>query len=77
MSDTKKPGNVKPAAAGGDANNCKYSKCRDSVMKYGFCASHFDQFKFGLLTKHGAHVPDFDKKIDHFMKQKGKTAKSA
>jgi len=75
MSDNKKTGNAKPAA--GDANSCKYSKCRDSVTKYGFCVGHFDQFKFGLLTKHGEHVPDFDKKIDHYMKQKGKTAKVA
>lgn len=82
MADTKKPVNAKPAAAptavgGGDANSCKYTKCRDSVVKYGFCAGHFDQFKFGLLTKNGAHVPDFEKKIDHYMRQKGKSAKKS
>lgn len=69
MADIKKPGNAKPA---GDGNNCKYEKCRGNVVKYGFCNDHFDQFKFGLLTKHGGHVPDFDKKIDHYVKQKGK-----
>ena len=84
MADNKKPAaNPKPVSGGGgatatgDANSCKYSKCRGTISKYGFCADHFDQFKFGLLTKHGQHVSDYEKKIDHYMKQKGKLAKSA
>ena len=85
MADNKKGASPKPVTAapagapatGGDSNACKYSKCRGGVAKYGFCADHFDQFKFGLLTKHGAHVPDFEKKFDHYTKQKGKFARSA
>lgn len=79
MADSKKA-NPNPAAnagapaakAGPDTNSCKFSKCRSTVVKYGFCADHFDQFKFGLLNKNGQLVPDFEKKLDHYARQKGK-----
>lgn len=77
----KKGGNPNPntgagpqaVKGGGDSNICRFNKCRGAVTKYGFCNEHFDQFKFGLLNKHGEPVPDFEKKFDHFLRQKAKS----
>lgn len=67
--DNKKGG----GGPGATASMCKYSGCKGSISKFGFCAEHFDQFKFGLITKNGEHVSDYDKKFDHFMRQQAKT----
>lgn len=44
------------------AEGCKTAQCR-----YSFCEEHFEQFKFGLVTKFGKKVSDYDRKIDHYL----------
>lgn len=60
------------AAAGAAVSLCKYTGCKQSNTKFGFCADHFDWFKFGLITKNGEHAADFEKKMDHFIRQQAK-----
>jgi len=67
----EKPGGHKGAAFIAPTDtSCKYTGCRKTVAKFSFCAEHFNWFKFGLINKSGEHVPDFDKKFDHFIRQK-------
>lgn len=61
MSD-KKPGKPETSAA----IHCKVKGCKHSPSKFAFCAEHFDQFKFGLINKHGEPCMDFDKKSEQY-----------
>jgi len=56
------------------ATHCKVKGCRGDVTKFAFCQEHFDQFKFGLITKNGAPAADYEKKVDHWQKYKERTA---
>lgn len=49
---------------------CKFAGCKHSTVKYSFCNEHFDMFKFGLITKNGAWVPDYEKKQEQYTKFK-------
>jgi hypothetical protein len=59
MGDNKKPQAV-------SAIHCKVKACKHSPSKFEFCGEHFDQFKFGLINKHGEPCMDFDKKLDQY-----------
>ena len=48
------------------AAHCKVKACRHNPDKFGFCGEHFDQFKFGLITKAGELCSDFDKKSEQY-----------
>ncbi len=45
---------------------CKCQGCKKPQAQFTFCHDHYEWFKFGLITKEGKKVPDFDKKQDHF-----------
>ncbi len=45
---------------------CGCTGCKGKESRFGFCESHFDEYKFGLITKRGERVSDYDKKIDHY-----------
>lgn len=45
---------------------CKFKACKHNPSKFGFCGEHFDQYKFGLINKHGEYVPDYEKKIEQY-----------
>ncbi len=56
-----------------ESAHCKVKACKHSPGKFGFCTEHFDQFKFGLITKAGEPCADYDKKseqYDHFKKDR-------
>lgn len=53
----------KPEAS---AVQCKVGGCKHNPSKFGFCTQHFDQFKFGLINKHGEHCLDYEKKLDQY-----------
>lgn len=55
-----------------DLSPCTSKGCKTKPAKFGFCLPHFEHFKFGLITKHGEQVPDYDKKFDAFARLKGK-----
>ncbi len=53
---------------------CQHKSCHAKPIKHNFCLEHFDQFKFGLINKRGEMVPDYEKKMEHFMRQKARAA---
>jgi hypothetical protein len=49
------------------SGGCFVKGCRVHADKLNFCAEHYDHFKFGLIKKSGEQVPDFEKKIGHYL----------
>lgn len=45
---------------------CAASGCKGKDQRYNFCDEHFRQFKFGLITKSGDPVSDYEKKFEHY-----------
>jgi hypothetical protein len=70
MGDKKLPG--KGQAEG--FSHCKFKGCKHHPSKFEFCSDHFDQFKFGLITKTGEYCPDYEKKLDQYNAKKKKAA---
>lgn len=62
---------------GGEHIHCKFKGCKHNPAKFGFCGEHFDEFKFGLINKHGEWVPDYEKKVDQFKAWKKANKKAA
>jgi hypothetical protein len=79
---SKKEQGQKPAGqapAGGNVasiviDRCKVDGCKAKSAKAGFCEEHFVWFKEGLVTVDGHNAKDFEKKYQHFMKNKKKVA---
>lgn len=46
--------------------HCTSEGCKSEGTRFAFCPEHFEQFKFGLINKHGKKVPDYEKKFDHY-----------
>jgi hypothetical protein len=69
MSDKAQKGGKQESSGFGP---CKFKGCKHNPSKYGFCGDHFDQFKFGLLTKNGDWCPDYEKKWDQYQVHKAK-----
>ena len=66
-------GDKKSGKSESTAIHCRVKGCKHSPSKFDFCAEHFDQFKFGLVNKHGEPCMDFDKKseqYDHWKKSR-------
>ena len=55
-----------PKDAGAAAIHCKVKGCKQNPSKFSFCAEHFDQFKFGLITKLGEPCQDYEKKSEQY-----------
>ena len=51
----------------GGSEACKCGGCKKPQARFSFCGEHYEWFKFGLITKGGMKVTDFDKKFDHYM----------
>lgn len=47
---------------------CLAQGCKDKDSRFNFCEEHFRQFKFGLITKTGLPVMDYEKKLEHYQK---------
>lgn len=45
---------------------CAASGCKGKDVRHNFCDEHFRQFKFGLITKGGEPVSDYEKKLEHY-----------
>ena len=61
MSKGKKPEQI---ASGID--HCKCEGCKNTQSRFTFCDNHYEWFKFGLITKEGKKVGDFEKKWSHY-----------
>lgn len=60
-----------PSAPRGSVNTklgCLCLTCKEKDSRFNFCDEHFRQFKFGLITKSGEKVLDFEKKFEHYQK---------
>lgn len=60
------PGNVVPLSAA----KCCGEGCKEKPSRAGFCESHYEWFKEGLITLEGYKARDFDKKYHAFMRRK-------
>ena len=60
-----------------ETTGCTASGCRKQPDQFGFCAEHFDHFKFGLITRKGKKVPDYEKKFDQYMAATRRAVKKA
>ena len=49
---------------------CLAQGCKGKDAKFNFCEEHFRQFKFGLITKMGEPVLDYEKKLEHYARWK-------
>jgi hypothetical protein len=56
----------KPEVVSGD-ELCKCSGCKKAEARFTFCEEHYEWFKFGLISKKGQKVSDFDRKWDHYI----------
>lgn len=56
-----------PAGVGGKVG-CHAVGCKSNPWKHEFCEEHFKQFKFGLITKKGELVSDYERKFEHYQK---------
>lgn len=54
---------------------CLAGGCKKDSRRFGFCDEHFEHYKFGLINKNGQPVPDYDKKIEHFLAHTKKQGK--
>lgn len=53
--------------------NCGSENCKSKETRFGFCDEHYDQFKFGLITKAGKKVLDYERKMEHYLAFKEKS----
>jgi len=65
------------AAAGAGKTYCGAEGCKQSDHRFGFCAEHYEQFKFGLIKKDGKNVSDYEKKFEHYQAFKARVAQKA
>ncbi|MBS1959404.1 MAG: hypothetical protein JST80_08035 [Bdellovibrionales bacterium] len=72
-------GNKPKKEEGGGTEHCKCEGCKQTQSRFTFCANHYEWFKFGLITKEGKKVGDFEKKWGHFeaYTERQKTYKAA
>ncbi|HRK01058.1 MAG TPA: hypothetical protein PLH57_00210 [Oligoflexia bacterium] len=57
-----------PSKGAGAKIGCLAQGCKDKDSRFNFCEEHFRQFKFGLITKTGLPVMDYEKKLEHYQK---------
>lgn len=53
---------------------CVAEDCKHKPERAGFCQTHFEWFKAGLITKDGLKAQDFDKKYYQYEAAKKKQA---
>jgi hypothetical protein len=59
-------------------DGCNAVGCKSKSARFSFCSEHYEQFKFGLITKKGEPALDYEKKFEQYQRmlvaQKGKPA---
>lgn len=58
------------------AGLCCADGCKGKSKRFSFCDEHYQQFKFGLITKEGDPAADYDRKYEHYQAYKLKLSKS-
>lgn len=59
-------GGAPKGGAVGAKVGCHATGCKEKDKRASFCDEHFRQFKFGLITKAGEKVLDYEKKLEHY-----------
>ena len=67
----------KPEMVSSGVEVCKCDSCKKEQARFSFCGEHYEWFKFGLITKEGRKVMDFDKKFGHFTDYMAKQTRKA
>ncbi len=75
MGSKKGAGEVQGQAVG--KTLCGAEGCKHGDARFGFCSEHYEQFKFGLITKAGKVVSDYEKKFEHYQAFKRRVAQKA
>lgn len=47
-------------------STCAKKDCKKDDQRFGFCLGHFEEFKFGLITKSGDYASDYEKKLAQY-----------
>lgn len=72
------PAQKGPKGGGPLPDGCHAWGCKAKAKAFSFCDEHYDHFKFGLIKKTGEPVPDYDKKLGHYLAhKKGPARKTA
>lgn len=66
QSPKKESANQASAAAVG-SDKCRFTGCKHSVNKFGFCRDHFEMYMGGVIRGDGAKPVDFEKKLELFL----------
>ena len=66
MGKPEKAKSVSAAPTDSVTEKCACSGCKSTAHRFSFCTEHYEHFKFGLITKKGQPVSDYDKKIGHY-----------
>lgn len=54
------------AKGAGEKVGCLAVGCKEKDKRHSFCDEHFSQFKFGLISKFGEKVLDYERKFEHY-----------
>ncbi|MEO5971113.1 MAG: hypothetical protein ABIQ95_14385 [Bdellovibrionia bacterium] len=54
--------------------HCFSWACKAEATRFNFCDEHYEHFKFGLVKKTGEPVSDYEKKIEHYLAYKKRSA---
>ncbi len=68
---------VEEKVQSGGKGTCGASACKTTDWRFGFCAEHYEQFKFGLIKKDGKAVSDYEKKFEHYSAFKRRVAQKS
>ena len=61
-----KPAHTKKQEADVVVEKCTSKGCKAAPARFGFCDTHYDHFKFGLIKKSGEPVSDYETKFEHY-----------
>jgi hypothetical protein len=73
----KGEGHAEGQSATAGKTMCGAEGCKTTDWRFGFCAEHYEQFKFGLIKKDGKSVSDYEKKFEHYQAFKRRVAQKA
>lgn len=66
-----------PKGGGPLPDGCHSWGCKAKAKAFSFCDEHYDHFKFGLIKKTGEPVPDYEKKLGHYLAHKKAPARKS
>jgi hypothetical protein len=65
--EIKKNENNQDHGAAAGPTHCRFSNCKHSIQKFGFCQEHFEMYMAGVVRGDGTKPVDFEKKMEQFL----------